>query len=92
MLFWNSIEVSSGQFCVCHIQRPVIRNTLDSSKHELVFDVALSQVVELFGSINIVLTIEDSLFKLFFGERTVDVEVNLRLSNIHSEMGFNCFQ
>lgn len=92
MLLRNGIEISGGQFCVCHIQRPVIGNALDSSKHELVFDVALSQVVELFGSINIVLTIEDSLFKLFFGERTVDVEVNLRLSNIHSEMGFNRFQ
>ena len=33
MLLRNGIKISSGQFCVCHIQRPVIGNTLDSSKH-----------------------------------------------------------
>ena len=91
MLLRNGIKISSGQFCICHIQRPIIGNTLDSAKHELVFDIVLSQVVELFGSINIVLTVEDSLFKLLLCERTVDVEVNLRLSNIHSEMSFNRF-
>ena len=86
------VQIGSSQLGIGHIQSLFFTNTLFMTKGAFTEQIALSQIVQFIGSVNIVVTVELDFFLFRFGQRTVNVEGHGCFTNVHAKVSFNRFQ
>ena len=85
------VKVGGGQFSVGHVEGLGLINPFLPTEGTLTVKVALPQIVQLVGSVYVVLAVKLHLCQLLLCQRAVNVKGHRSLPNIHAEVSFNGF-